>query len=50
MLAKRVSDYVAVLWKGKLIASGAAEHMFNSDDEFIRQFLAGESRGPLGMD
>jgi phospholipid/cholesterol/gamma-HCH transport system ATP-binding protein len=50
MLAKRVSDYVAVLWKGKLIASGAAEQMFNSDDEFIRQFLAGESRGPLGMD
>jgi phospholipid/cholesterol/gamma-HCH transport system ATP-binding protein len=50
MLAKRVSDYVAVLWRGKLVASGAAEHMFNSDNDFIRQFLAGESRGPLGMD
>jgi phospholipid/cholesterol/gamma-HCH transport system ATP-binding protein len=50
MLAKRVSDYVAVLWRGKLVASGPAEDMFNSQDEFIRQFLAGESRGPLGMD
>jgi phospholipid/cholesterol/gamma-HCH transport system ATP-binding protein len=50
MLAQRVSDYVAVLWKGKVIASGLAEDMFNSDDPFIRQFLTGESRGPLGMD
>jgi phospholipid/cholesterol/gamma-HCH transport system ATP-binding protein len=50
MLAKRVSDYVAVLWKGKVVAAGPAEQMFNSDDPFIRQFLTGESHGPLGMD
>jgi phospholipid/cholesterol/gamma-HCH transport system ATP-binding protein len=50
MLAKRVSDYVAVLWRGKVVASGPAEDMFTSDDPFIRQFLTGESEGPLGMD
>jgi ABC-type transporter Mla maintaining outer membrane lipid asymmetry ATPase subunit MlaF len=50
MLARNVSDYVVVLWKGKVVAQGPAEQMFNSDDEFIRQFLAGESQGPLGMD
>ena len=50
MLAKRVADYVAVLWRGKLVASGPAEEMFTSQDEFIRQFLTGESQGPLGMD
>jgi phospholipid/cholesterol/gamma-HCH transport system ATP-binding protein len=50
MLAKRVADYVAVLWKGRLVASGPAEDMFTSDDPFIRQFLTGESEGPLGMD
>jgi phospholipid/cholesterol/gamma-HCH transport system ATP-binding protein len=50
MMLRRVSDYVAVLWKGKVIAAGLAEEMFGSDDPFIRQFLAGESRGPLGMD
>jgi phospholipid/cholesterol/gamma-HCH transport system ATP-binding protein len=50
MLAKRVSDYVAVLWKGKVVASGPAEEMFTLDDPFIRQFLTGESQGPLGMD
>ena len=50
MLAKHVSDYVAVLWRGKVVASGPAEELFTSDDPFIRQFLAGESSGPLGMD
>jgi phospholipid/cholesterol/gamma-HCH transport system ATP-binding protein len=50
MLAKRVSDYVAVLWKGKIVAAGPADEMFGSDDPFIRQFLAGDSQGPLGMD
>jgi ABC-type transporter Mla maintaining outer membrane lipid asymmetry ATPase subunit MlaF len=50
MLAKRVADYVAVLWKGKVVAQGAAEDMFTSNDAFIRQFLTGESEGPLGMD
>jgi phospholipid/cholesterol/gamma-HCH transport system ATP-binding protein len=50
MLAKRVSNFVAVLWKGKLVASGPADEMFESEDPFIRQFLTGESLGPLGMD
>jgi phospholipid/cholesterol/gamma-HCH transport system ATP-binding protein len=49
-LAKRVSDYVNVLWKGEIVAQGPAEDMWTSDDPFIRQFLSGESRGPLGMD
>ena len=49
-LAKRVSDYVAVLWKGKVVAQGLAEDMWTSENPFIRQFLTGESRGPLGMD
>jgi phospholipid/cholesterol/gamma-HCH transport system ATP-binding protein len=48
--ARKVSDYVGVLWKGRLIFYGAADEAFNSDDPFVRQFLAGESRGPLGMD
>jgi ABC-type transporter Mla maintaining outer membrane lipid asymmetry ATPase subunit MlaF len=50
MLARSVSDFVAVLWRGRLVASGPAAEMFSSQDEFIGQFLAGEPRGPLGMD
>jgi phospholipid/cholesterol/gamma-HCH transport system ATP-binding protein len=48
--ARRIADYICVLWKGKLVEEGAAEDVFESENEFARQFLNGESRGPLGMD
>lgn len=48
--ARKVSDYVGVLWQGQLVFYGDADEAFNSDDPFVRQFLAGESAGPLGMD
>jgi phospholipid/cholesterol/gamma-HCH transport system ATP-binding protein len=48
--ARKVSDYVGVLWKGKLIHYGETEEAFNSDLPFVRQFLSGASAGPLGMD
>jgi len=49
-LARLFSQYVAVLWRGKVVASGPAEEMWNSDDPFVRQFLEGFPYGPLGMD
>lgn len=48
--ARKVSDYVGVVWGGKLIHYGDTEEAFNSDMPFVRQFLAGDSVGPLGMD
>jgi phospholipid/cholesterol/gamma-HCH transport system ATP-binding protein len=48
--ARRVADYIAVVWKGRIVEAGPAHEMINSDNQFIRQFLAGESQGPLGMD
>jgi phospholipid/cholesterol/gamma-HCH transport system ATP-binding protein len=50
LAARRVADFIAVIWKGKIVRSGPAEDMWESDDPFVQQFLAGESRGPLGMD
>ena len=50
MSAKRVAEYIAVLWKGRIVESGPAEELFNSDNAFVRQFLSGESQGPLGME
>jgi phospholipid/cholesterol/gamma-HCH transport system ATP-binding protein len=50
MSARRVADYINVLWKGRIVEAGPAEEMLNSDNPFIRQFLAGESQGPLSMD
>jgi phospholipid/cholesterol/gamma-HCH transport system ATP-binding protein len=49
-LARLVADHVIVLWRGRVLAAGAAEPMWNSEDPFIRQFLAGAPHGPLGMD
>ena len=48
--ARKVSDYVGVIWQGKVVHYSDAESAFNSDNPFVRQFLAGESDGPLGMD
>jgi phospholipid/cholesterol/gamma-HCH transport system ATP-binding protein len=48
--ARRIADYICILWKGKLIEGGSAEDVLQSDDAFVRQFLYGESQGPLGMD
>jgi phospholipid/cholesterol/gamma-HCH transport system ATP-binding protein len=48
--ARKVSDYVAVIWQGKIVDFSPAEVAFDSPNPFVRQFLAGASVGPLGMD
>jgi phospholipid/cholesterol/gamma-HCH transport system ATP-binding protein len=48
--ARSTSDYVGVVWQGKLVHYGETEEAFGTDDPFVRQFLAGHSAGPLGMD
>jgi len=50
MSARRVAEHIAVLWRGRIVESGPAEELFNSDNAFVRQFLSGESQGPLGME
>ncbi len=50
MSARRVAEHISVLWKGRIVESGPAEDLFDSDNAFVRQFLSGESQGPLGME
>jgi phospholipid/cholesterol/gamma-HCH transport system ATP-binding protein len=50
MSARRVAEYIAVLWRGRIVESGPAADLFDSENAFVRQFLSGESHGPLGMD
>jgi phospholipid/cholesterol/gamma-HCH transport system ATP-binding protein len=50
MSARRVAEYIAILWKGKIVESGPAEELFDSNNQFVRQFLSGEAQGPLGME
>jgi phospholipid/cholesterol/gamma-HCH transport system ATP-binding protein len=50
MSARRVAEHISVLWKGKIVESGPAQELFASENPFVRQFLSGESAGPLGME
>jgi phospholipid/cholesterol/gamma-HCH transport system ATP-binding protein len=50
MSARRVADYIAILWKGRIVESGPASELYNSENQFVRQILTGEAKGPLGME
>jgi phospholipid/cholesterol/gamma-HCH transport system ATP-binding protein len=48
--ARRIGEYLCILWQGKVVEEGSAEQVFNSENEFVRQFLSGDAIGPLGME
>jgi phospholipid/cholesterol/gamma-HCH transport system ATP-binding protein len=48
--ARRIADFIAVLWKGRIVESGPSEELFESENDFVRQFLNAEVVGPLAMD
>ena len=50
MLARSIADHMSILWRGRVLESGMTEQIMASGTEFVRQFLAGEAKGPLGMD
>jgi phospholipid/cholesterol/gamma-HCH transport system ATP-binding protein len=41
---------MAILWRGKIVEAGMRQDLFDSDNQFVRQFLSGDSAGPLGME
>jgi phospholipid/cholesterol/gamma-HCH transport system ATP-binding protein len=48
--ARRVAEHISILWRGRIVESGPAEELFASENPFVRQFLSGDSAGPLGME
>ena len=48
--ARRIGEYLAVLWRGRIVQAGDRQSMFASENPFVRQFLAGQPDGPLGME
>jgi phospholipid/cholesterol/gamma-HCH transport system ATP-binding protein len=48
--ARQIGEYIALLWRGRIVEAGDAERMFSSDNDFVRQFLSGSAEGPLTMD
>jgi phospholipid/cholesterol/gamma-HCH transport system ATP-binding protein len=47
---RKIGEYIAVLWKGRIVQAGGSDEMFHSENPFVRQFLAGDGTGPLGME
>jgi phospholipid/cholesterol/gamma-HCH transport system ATP-binding protein len=47
---KRTADYIGMLYRSSLVRFGPANEMFISDRALVKQFLAGSSVGPIGMD
>jgi phospholipid/cholesterol/gamma-HCH transport system ATP-binding protein len=50
MLARAIADHVSLLWQGEILVSGSAAAVFASEEPLVKQFLAGDAAGPLGMD
>ena len=48
--ARQIGEYIALLWRGRIVEAGDAAHMFASENPFVRQFLSGSAEGPLTMD
>jgi len=48
--ARQIGEYIALLWRGRIVEAGDAARMFSSENAFVRQFLSGEAEGPLTMD
>jgi phospholipid/cholesterol/gamma-HCH transport system ATP-binding protein len=48
--ARQIGEYIALLWRGRIVEAGDAERMFSSGNPFVRQFLSGSAEGPLTMD
>ena len=46
--AFKIADRMAMLSQGKIVFTGTVEEVRNTDHPMVRQFIEGNSRGPLG--
>ena len=46
--ARRIADFIAVLWKGRIVESGPSDELFDSDNEFVAPVPQRRDRGPAG--
>lgn len=47
--ARRIADYIGMLYRRNLVHFGTKQEMFECDIPAVRQFLAGDTEGPIGM-
>ena len=46
--ARRTPEYMAILWRGKIVEAGLREELFESENQFVRQFLVRRVGRPAG--
>jgi len=47
--AYKVSNRIAMLYQGKIVALGSPSEIKNTSDPLVRQFITGSSQGPIQM-
>jgi phospholipid/cholesterol/gamma-HCH transport system ATP-binding protein len=47
---RKIADRVAMIYKGRIIWSDAAERIDHSGNEFVEQFIHGRAEGPIRME
>ena len=48
-VARQLADHVALIHEGRIVASGEADAVLESDEPFVRQFVSGSGSGPLQL-
>ena len=48
--ARKIADRIAMLYKGKIIWQGTVKEMDKTDNEYVRQFINGSSKGPIKVE
>jgi phospholipid/cholesterol/gamma-HCH transport system ATP-binding protein len=48
--ARKISDHIAMLYKGKIIWEGPTSEIDNSGNPYVDQFIHGRAKGPIQME
>ena len=48
--ARKIADRIAMLYKGKIIWHGTVKEIVKTKNEYIRQFIQGDSEGPIDFE
>lgn len=48
--ARKIADYIAMIYKGEIIWAGSRDEVDNSGNEYVDQFINGRADGPIKMD
>ena len=48
--ARKIADRIAMLYQGKIIWVGSVTELDKTNNEYVRQFVAGSANGPIKME